>query len=195
MQIQHFLTCLWPGLADLWWRGRLSALPAAIAFGIALNWLLLTTFLYTEWMSGHLVRMACWIGVAAWAFFVVQRFRELPALIAPRAVSDEPDRFGDAHTAFLRAEWDSAEEMLQEVLAIEPRDPPALLLLASVYRHTNRLDSAEVLINEISRVEVADAWHLELEAEKNRLERARETGRERNKVSDNPLKPADLTAA
>jgi hypothetical protein len=191
MQIQHYLTCLWPGLAEIWWRGRLSALPAAIAFAFALNWMLLTTFLYTEWMSGLLVRMACWIGIAAWGFFVVRRVRELPAMIAPRTVSEEPDRFCEAQTAYLRAQWKNAEELLQSVLAIEPRDPPALLLLAGVYRHTERYDAAEMLIHELSRLEIADGWYLELSAEKTRLERIKAVAAAEEKAST----PADLTAA
>lgn len=191
MQIQHYLTCLWPGLTEIWWRGRLSALPAAIAFTLALNWMLLTTFLYTEWMSGLLVRMACWIGVVCWAFFVFRRVRELPGMIAPRSVSDEPDRFCEAQAAYLRANWEAAEKLLQNVLAIEPRDPPALLLLAGVYRHTERYDSAELLIDEISRLEIADRWFLELAAEKSRLSRTLES----QKSEETEPEPADLTAA
>ena len=189
--IPHFLTCLWPGLAEIWWRGRFSAFPAAIAFAFALNWLLLTTFFYTGWVSGVVVRMACWIGVAAWGFYVVRRVRELPEMLAPRAVSEEPDRFSEAQAAYLRAEWDAAEELLQRVLAIEPRDPPALLLLAGVLRHTARYEAAELLTHEISRLEVTEAWHLELAAEMNRLQRAIEAA----ESDENGQKPADLTAA
>ena len=31
MEARYYVTCLWPGLAELWWRGRLSGLPAAVA--------------------------------------------------------------------------------------------------------------------------------------------------------------------
>ena len=191
MQISHFITCLWPGLAEIWWRGRFSAFPAAIAFTLALNWLLLTTFLYTEWMSGTLVWMASWIGVAAWGFYVIRRVRELPTMLTPRAISDEPDRFSEAHAAYLRADWKSAEALLQQVLAIEPRDPPALLMLAGVYRHTGRYESAELLAIEIGRLEVADAWQLELVTERKRLRRAKEAA---NSEKTEPG-TADLTAA
>ena len=178
-------------MAEIWWRGRLSALPSAIAFGIALNWLLLTTFLYTQWMSGILVAMACWIGVVAWGFYVVRRVRELPAMLAPRKVSEEPDRFCDAQAAYLSADWTTAEKLLQSVLAIEPRDPPALLMLAGVFRQTQRYDDAKILTQEISRLEIADGWHLELAAESKRLDRAIDAAN----PSETEPKPADLTAA
>ena len=174
MEARYYLTCLWPGLAELWWRGRLSAIPTTMAFALALNLLLVTRYLYPEWLSSGLVTMAFWVGIVAWGFCVVRSVRELPLLIAPRRVSDAPDRFPDAHAAYLRGAWREAEESLTEVLAIEPRDPPALLLLAGIYRQTDRLDAAELLLTEVRRLEVADHWWLEVDAETQRWRRAKQ---------------------
>ena len=171
-------------MAELWWRGRLSALPTAIAFAVCLNLLLVTKFIYPEWLSRTLVGLACWIGIAVWLFWVVRSIKELPGLIAPRQVSDQPDGFPDAQRAFLRESWDDAEGLLADVLAIEPRDPPALLLLAGVYRKTNRLEAAESLLGEIRRLEAADLWWLEIDAEKQRLDRAVERAAEVERAAD-----------
>ena len=199
MEARYYVTCLWPGLAELWWRGRLSALPSAIAFTLALNLMLVTRYLYPQWMAGSLVSMGCWIGLIVWVFYVFRGVREVPALIAPRMVSAEPDRFPDARTAYLCGQWSAAEGFLTDVLSIEPRDPPALLLLTGVYRHTGRLDAAEILLREIGRLEIADTWWLEIEAEGRRLERAIEalgeaskTRQENNEKSSDSA--ADLTA-
>lgn len=170
--MRHYLTCLWPGLAELWWRGRLSALPVAIGFMVAVNVILVTRYIYPSWLPAGLVSMAFWVGLLAWAFAAVRSIRELPGLVAPRSISDQPDRFPEAHQAFLNADYAAAEKWLAGVLAIEPRDPPALLLLVAVYRLTGRLESAEILLSEIRRLEVADRWHLEVTAETRRLERA-----------------------
>ena len=116
--------------------------------------------------------MAFWVGLIAWGFSVYRCVRELPTLLAPRRAEDHPDQFPEARTAYLRGNWTAAEGLLSDVLAIEPRDPPALLLLAGIYRHTNRLEAAEVLLQEIVRLEVADSWGLEVEAEIRRLQRA-----------------------
>ncbi len=200
MSAKYYLTCLWPGLAELWWRGRLSAIPPALAFGAALNLMLVMRFLYPEWLTSGLVRLGCWIGVAIWIFFVVRAVRELPGLIAPRTVSDEPDRFPEARDAWLRGDWTEAEGLLSDLLAIESRDPPALLLLCGVYRNTGRLDAASQLIEEIRRLEVADAWWLEIATEERRVERLRDA--ENTPGSDNVTetesseaesKSADLT--
>lgn len=170
MELRHYMTCFWPGLPELWWRGRLSSLPAAIGFGVAFNLILVTRFIYPEWFSGVLVKLTMWIGIAAWLFWSVKSIQELPLLLAPRTVSDEPDHFADARDAFLRGEWHEAEGLLTDILAIESRDPPALLLLAGVYRRTGRLEAAQSLIQEISRLEAADGWWLERLAEEKRLD-------------------------
>ncbi|WP_146595076.1 hypothetical protein [Novipirellula galeiformis] len=203
MSASYYLSCLWPGLPELWWRGRLASLPLAIGFCLALNSFFVFGWLYPGWLSGGLFWMATLVGAAVWGFYVIRSIRELPELIHPRKVSEEPDRFEEARAAYLRADWEAAEELLTSVLAVEPRDPPALLMLCSVYRHLSQLDHATVLINEISRLEVADPWWVEVETERKRIRRAvaaeAETGNESNQdVRDRDAKrhpnAADMTA-
>ena len=158
-------------MSELWWRGRLSALPTAVAFAAVVNALLIAKFIYPGWLSGALVALACWIAVAAWVVLTVRSFRELPLLLAPRQVSDQPDRFAEAQLAYLTGNYALAEEALTAGLSIEPRDPPALLLLAAVLRHTGRLNAADALLTEIPKLEAAAAWNLEWESERARLER------------------------
>lgn len=172
MEAKYYATCFWPGLAELWWRGRLSALPAALAFTLVVNLILVARYLYPGWIHGGLVSLAFWGGLITLFFYIIRTARELPTLINPRETSQEPDRFPDARIAYLSGQWEEAEGLLTDVLAIEPRDPPALLLLTGVYRHTGRLEAAELLLRELSRLEVADAWLLEIEAESKRLTRA-----------------------
>lgn len=193
MEARYYVTCLWPGLPELWWRGKLSALPLAIGFAVGLNLLLVTRYIYPQWMSGGLVTMATWIGVFTWIFYVARTVRELPGLIAPRALSEQPDRFPDARAAYLAGNWTKAEGLLTDVLAIEPRDPPALLLLTGVYRHTDRLEAAEVLLQEIARLEIADSWWLEIEAEVGRLKRAIDAKVEERPENEETAPAADLT--
>ena len=175
MDAKYYATCFWPGLAELWWRGRLSALPAAIAFTLVVNLILVARYLYPGWIHSGLVSLAFWGGIVALFFYIIRSARELPSLINPRETSEEPDQFPQARIAYLTGQWEEAEGLLTDVLAIEPRDPPALLLLTGVYRHTGRLEAAELLLREISRLEVADAWLLEIQTESQRLRRAVET--------------------
>ncbi|MDB4624518.1 tetratricopeptide repeat protein [Rubripirellula sp.] len=161
-------------MAELWWRGRLSALPAAIAFTLIVNLILVARYLYPGWIHSGLVSLAFWGGLIALFFYILRTARELPALINPRDTCEEPDQFPEARIAYLGGRWEEAEGLLTDVLAIEPRDPPALLLLTGVYRHTGRLEAAVLLLREISRLEAADDWRLEIETESKRLTRASE---------------------
>lgn len=183
IQPKHYLTCLWPGMAELWWRGRISALPAAIAFAAIVNALLIAKFIYSDWLSGGLVMLACWVVAAAWLVLTIRSIRELPLLLTPRRASDTADPFPEAQTAFLRADYVEAERLLNETLGIEPRDPPALLLLSSIYRHTGRLHASQLLLAEVRKLEVADRWELEFAAEQTRLQRDIEA-REEDTESD-----------
>jgi thioredoxin-like negative regulator of GroEL len=183
----------------MWWRGRLAGLPAAVCFALAFNLFLVARYLYPQWIAGGLVSLGFWVGSLVWIFCVVRSIRELPTLIRPRAVSEQPDRFPEARTAYLRGAWAEAEGLLTDVLAIEPRDPPALLLLTGVYRHTGRLEAASILLREIRRLEIADHWWLELDAESRRLEQAvkqvvPESENDESPGSDPGESAADMTA-
>jgi len=148
-------------------------LPTAIAFAAALNFLLVARFLYPEWLTLFLVRMAGWVGVAVWLFCVLRSIRDMPGLLHPRQASGQPDRFEEAHQAYLQGRWPEAESLLADCLSIEYRDPPAMLLLAGVYRHTGRGEAAERVLEELRLTEAADRWWLEIEAEEKRLQRDR----------------------
>lgn len=184
MDTRIYLTCLWPGLSELWWRGRLSALPVAIGFAVGLNSLLILKYLYPTWLDPLLVRSAWWVGIAVWICWSVKSVRELPALINPRAVTEQPDRFVEAQAAYLRGDWAATEPLLLGVLSIEPRDPPALLMLSGVYRHTGRFQNAAALIAEMRRLEIADRWLIEIEAESARIDRDSASGDDDDAGSD-----------
>lgn len=171
MDASCYLTCLWPGLAELWYRGRWSALPSAVAFGVALNSLLVARFVYPEWLAPSLVRLACWIGVAIWLVLTLRAASRLPALLRPRSVPETRDRYSEAWKEYLQGRWHEAEAVLAACLEVDPRDCQSLLLLAGVYRHTDRFEAAENTLKQLSRLETADAWWLERQAEEKRLAR------------------------
>lgn len=181
---KHYLTCLWPGLPEMWFRGQLAALPAALTFAMAVNFLLVARFIYPEWLAPLLVRLACWAAVGVWVYCVAKSVQRLPQVVSPRAVSDQPDRFAEAHIQYLRGHWVEAEALLSDCLEIESRDPPALLLLAGVYRHTNRLAAAAHLLDQLERLERGDFWWLELQDERKRLQRFEAAAEAENEPED-----------
>ena len=58
------ITCLWPGLSRLWWRGEWAGLALAVVFGAALNLVLVSTFIWPELLPAGWVIVG-WLTVAA----------------------------------------------------------------------------------------------------------------------------------
>lgn len=183
MDATKYIVCLWPGLPELWYRGRWSGLPAAVMFAICLNFLIVARFIYPEWLVPALVRVACWVGVGVWGMLVVRAAGRLPALIHPRATSDSPDAFPQARQHYLRGQREEAEAVLVGCLEIDPRDSQAMLLLACIYRQTGRFEAAQRCLDQIGRLETGDGWWLECAAERERLRRHIEASEESDEES------------
>jgi hypothetical protein len=60
MVVVAWITCLWPGLPRLWWRGDWRALLGALAFAAALNLGLLSVLVWSQSLPG-------WLLAAGWA--------------------------------------------------------------------------------------------------------------------------------
>jgi len=167
----YYLTCLWPGLVEIWWRGRLTALPYAIVFSLLVNIYLVASFIYPDWLPASVAGLIFWIGVPIWILFVIRDLRNLPAIMNRVETPEACDLYKAALAQMLAKQYADAEGSLTDMLGIEPRDPPALLLLAGLYRQTQRFEAASLLLREMSRLEVSDAWWLEIDAEQRRLSR------------------------
>ncbi|QDV10375.1 hypothetical protein CA51_02230 [Rosistilla oblonga] len=171
MPLSHYVYCMWPGLPEIWFRGRMSGLPAAICFAIAINTLLVSRFIYPQWLEPLMVRSVCWAFVGIWVVLFVRAVRGLPMLLAPRHASGEEDRYDAARTEFLKGRWFEAEALLVHCLEVDPRDALSLLLLASVYRKTDRFAAAAQTLDALAALETGDAWWLERDIEERRLKR------------------------
>ena len=64
MRALSWMTSLWPGLAPLWLYGRWHGLAAAAAFAGLVNFALITTFVWPQWLSRELPPAAT--PVLAW---------------------------------------------------------------------------------------------------------------------------------
>ncbi len=174
MDASHYVTCLWPGLPELWFRGRWSGLPAALLFAASLNFLLVARWIYPEWLIPSLVRIACWVAVGVWVMCVIRQLGRLPGLLEPRLTNDAADTFPAARDLYLRGDLVEAEANLAQCLEIDSRDCQALLLLAAIYRQTGRFQAAKQTNQMLSKLETADGWWLECQTEREKLQRAEE---------------------
>ncbi len=169
--MRTLLTCLWPGLAPLWWRGHWAGLVEAVAFATGLNLLLTATFVWPEWVErpwpilGWLVLSGVWV-VACW-----RNWRKLPTLVDDQLDAASQALFVQAQTEYLKGNWYDAEKFLQQLLVRRPRDIEGLLLTATLLRHTRRLDEAGIMLDKLERLQGAGRWLLEIAQERQKLQR------------------------
>jgi hypothetical protein len=67
-----------------------------------------------------------------------------------------------AQTEYLRGHWVEAQTLLEQLIRRDPEDVESHLLLASVYRRTQRIDLSRRQLREIQGFEGAARWRFEI---------------------------------
>ncbi len=158
-------TCFWPGLPRLWLRGSWWSLSAAVAFGAAINLVLVSSFVWPELLPPPVMTVG-WLLVAGIAVLSALRsYRLIPDLLSTERVDDR-GLFIQAQGEYLQGHWFEAESILQRLLRRSPRDADACLMLATLYRHTRRHEDATLSLERLERLEGADRWRWEIARER-----------------------------
>ena len=174
MRPSALVTCLWPGLAPLWWRGVWSGLYEAAAFTLGFNLLLVATFVWPQWI-GSPWPMLGWVAVAVfWLSACWRAWRNLPNLVDSRPDAQSEVLFTRAQAEYLKGNWYDAEKQVEQLLARRPRDVEGLLLLATLQRHTQRTSAAQATLERLQRLDGAERWTLEIHHERTQLKRQAE---------------------
>ncbi|MHB0956406.1 MAG: tetratricopeptide repeat protein [Pirellulaceae bacterium] len=159
------ITCLWPGLARLWHSGDFSSLLEAIAFAALLNLALLASFFRADAVS-HVWRLGFWVSVAVfWGSGVWRGLRQHTPAGDAEWAQGQQDLFIRAQTEYLRGHWVEAQTVLEQLIRRDPEDVESHLLLASVYRRTQRLDLSRCQLRQLEDFQGAARWRFEIRRE------------------------------
>ena len=188
MMIVKRLTCLWPGLPKLWYSGGWSGLLTACAFGALVNGLIASSLLWPEVAPTALRMVALSAAILWWITAGILALRDLPALASDEGGAVNQGLFGLAQTEYLKGNWIEAEAHLRRLLRKRPHDVESLLLLATLQRRTNRGDQARQQLQQLSRLEAAKVWQVEIRCERELLRRDLE--RRRMKQIEETEQPA-----
>ena len=188
------LTCLWPGLTRLWFRGQWSALANACAFAALVNLLIVTTLLWTEVAPGSL-RLTGWALVIIWWLGAAAlSLREITQITASNAPDANQGLFVTAQTEYLKGNWIEAETCVRKMLRRGPRELEPALLLASILRRTKGNDEARLQLQEIARLDAASQWQVELRKERELLRReAQQEQAEQQQETESPFSESVTT--
>lgn len=172
--MRTLLTCLWPGLAPLWWRGHWAGLVEAVAFATGLNLLLMATYVWPQWVEQPWPTMSWFALSGVWVFACWRNWHKLPTLVDDQLDNTSQALFVQAQTEYLKGNWYDAEKLLQQLLVRRPRDIEGLLLMATLFRHTRRRDEAVTTLERLERLNGSGRWLLEIAHERQKLKRLAE---------------------
>ncbi len=170
MRWLKWLTLAWPGLPQLWFAGAWSGLGMAIGFAALLNVGLMTSGLWTEWLSPG-VRSAIWLGLgAAWLAAGGLSARWVAAILPTGLSPLGEDLFNQARDQYLQGHWFEAEAILSQLLDRNVLDAEARLLLAALLRRTKRYPEAGDQLDRLERMDGGQRWHFEINRQISRIQ-------------------------
>ena len=117
MHAARYLTLVWPGLPWLWLRGSLMGLVLAVAFAVAFDVAVVTTWIWSELVD---LPIAAGIWTATAAIFVVATVSAVQAFPPPLPLGRDPATdtlFVAARDAYLARDWTATEAKLRSLLA------------------------------------------------------------------------------
>lgn len=173
MGFARYLTLVWPGMPWLWLKGSVAGLVLALAFGLALDVAVYTTWIWSELVDFRL-SLALWTATAlVWLIATASALTAFPPPI-PRGRDAAVDLlFVKARDFYLARDWIAAETKLRELLVLTPTDGEAQLLLGTLLRRADRLDEASTALEALSRSDAGGLWRTAIARELERIAGAR----------------------
>jgi tetratricopeptide (TPR) repeat protein len=161
-------------LARLWLRGQWQGLGIAVLFAALLNGLIVTTFLWPRAIGSAgaavVFNVLGWfVVVCFWGASFWTTWRFLPRWQASSEARGDDALLLRAQTEYLQGHWYDAEQSLVRLLQDAPRDADAHLLLAALYRHTQRYEEARQRLALIERLDSGGRWLFEIDEERRRI--------------------------
>lgn len=174
MRRRRWAAYLWPGLPQLWLKGSWGGLAVAVASTALLSLALLASFGWSELIGPGLLRAIWAVLVVLWVASAVL------SLVGSRRQGSRGqadlagDTFEKALEHYLKGDWFQAERLLGDLLRSNSGDAEARLMLATLLRHTGRLEEAAAQLDRLATFDGAGKWEWEIRRERELLGQAQE---------------------
>ncbi|MDR0706182.1 MAG: hypothetical protein LBF88_14505 [Planctomycetaceae bacterium] len=156
----------WPGYRGIVQYGHWTFLVIALFFALLLDTFLIVNFYWTAMITTGQRNILLIVFFVSWMMLLTVaalRSRFLNAM----STTDEKDKtFREAITRYLRGDWFGTESLILPLIKKNPRDIEMLLLLATLYRHTQRYSEALEILDKLRLFENAGHWFHEMETER-----------------------------
>jgi hypothetical protein len=161
-------------LPQLWLQGSWFGLAVAVAAAATLSWALLASFGWSELIGSGLLR-ALWLAlVVVWVAAAVLSLVSGRRQGSREQADPDGDTFEKALGYYLKGDWFQTERLLGGLLHGNAGDSDARLMLATLLRHTGRLDEAAAQLDLLASFEGAGKWEWEVRRERELLSQARQ---------------------
>jgi hypothetical protein len=153
-------------------------LLVAVGFTALANVLAAATLVWTEWLPNNVRWTALGVMGVIWLLAWIDSRADWRRVLAElsgdeRAAGDPAEQsdqwFREAQLAYLAGDWVVAEQGLLRLLKLDARDAEARLMLATLWRHQNRLGAANDELDKLERLETAAPWKSEISWERERI--------------------------
>jgi hypothetical protein len=185
MRRMHWATYLWPGLPQLWLDGMWSGLALALGAAALVDVLLLSTLVWVELFDAAIVKLGWGAAGLLWVGAGIGAARTRRTTQVLQGSSTNEDLFRRAQSEYLQGDYFQTEATLAELLARNPRDIEGRLLLATMLLRTKRYKEADAQYTQLSKLESASYWHIEVAAERAFLKQIRKNTRNQA-TNENP---------
>lgn len=168
----------------------------AVGFTALLNFLLLATLVYRQWLPSQVQLIGLALLATIW---LLARWQSRAERRASLAVAEDAETgigtadqlpevrdklFRDAQGHYLRNDWVATEQLLLKLLKQDARDVESRLMLATLWRHQGRSAEALRQLDRLERLEAAVDWQGEIAAERIAIEEFAEAEAETDKTND-----------
>jgi hypothetical protein len=156
----------WPGYRGIVQYGHWTFLVIALLFALLLDVFLVVNFYWTAMITTGQRNILLIIFFVSWiVLFSVATLRSR-FLNAMSTIDKKDETFREVIIRYLRGDWFGTESLILPLIKKNPRDIEMLLLLATLYRHTQRYNEALEILDKLSLFENAEHWFPEMETER-----------------------------
>lgn len=143
----------------------------AIGFSMLVNLALMTSLIWSELTTSGM-RTIAWILVGlVWALSATASYGWHRDRSGRQQGRETP--LADGLEYYLQKNWFEAERVFRRLLRRNSRDTDARLMLATLLRHTERFEEAEIQLDRLRRIEGSQKWDLEIEQEQRLLDKVK----------------------
>ena len=156
---------MFPGYSGIVQYGHRASLAMALGFALLLYAFLIANFYRTAPITmgpGNILFVSL-CGVWVSLMIVATRRDRRPDAVIKSEQYDET--FRQMIRCYLRGDWFAVESHILLQLKKHPKDIEALLLQATMYRHTKRYKEAKLILDNLYLLQDSRFWHEEISAE------------------------------